>query len=102
TAGNYRRAQGRGILPGNVLGNKHKRPNQTEILLPGVSHRRQGAKASRKHCVPQKRFAEVVGCMAKGNDVGAEFARDLVDGAPSEATAEIAPVIGLLVDKPKR
>ncbi len=67
-----------------------------------IGDRRQRAQAAGEHGVAQERLAEIVGGVAEGDHVGAQFAADLVDGAAAEAAAQVAAVVGLVVEQAER
>jgi len=74
-------------------------PDDAEIALAGDGDGRQRADAAGIEDVTEELFAEIVGRVAEGNDIGAEAAGELVDGAAAEAAAEVAAVIGLVFEE---
>ena len=73
-----------------------------EIFIARVGDRRQCAHTSVNMRVAQKRLAKVVGGMSERDNIGAQPASDLIDGAPPKAAAKIATMIGLFFEQPQR
>lgn len=92
-------AEGGGVGAGDLLGDEDQRADEAELLVAGVGDGGQRAEASGEQGVAEEGFAEVVGGVAEGDDVGSEAADDLIDGAAAVAAAEVAAVIGLFVEE---
>src|SRR6185436_21017627 len=84
-----------------VFGDVYQGADQPEFLVSGISNSGEGAEAAREHCISQERFTEIVGCMAESDHVGAEAARNLIDGPAPVAAAQVASVVGLLFEQPE-
>ena len=98
-AGHDRNAFGFDVSAGDFLRDVDKRADEAEIALAGPGDGRQRAEAAGEEDVAEEGFAEIVGGVAEGDDVGVKAAGDLVDGAAAEAAAEVATVIGLLFEE---
>lgn len=90
------RGGGTGPGAGEVFGDVEEGADEAELTAAGPDDGRQGGEASGEHGVAEEGLAEVVGGVAEGDDVGAEFAGERVDGAAAEAAAKVAAVTGLL------
>ncbi len=100
-ARDHRRAERGGEGCGDVFGDVDERPDQPEVLFARVGDRRKSAQAAREHCISQQ-ITPIVGRVTERDDIRAEAAGDLVNGAPAVAATEIASVIGLLFEQPER
>ena len=73
--------------------------DQSEILLAGVSHRRKRLATARVHRVAQEGFAEVVGGVAEGDDVGIQTTHDFINCATAIAATFVAAVLRFGVEQ---
>ena len=72
-------------------------PYEAEVPVLGIGYGREGTERTSKHRVAEEGFAEIVGGVAKGDYVDIQALTNLVNGAAAEAGAEVAAMIGLLV-----
>lgn len=95
---------GGGTGPGarQVFGDVEQRADETELASAGPDDGRQGSQPPGEHGVAKEGLAEVVGSVPQGDDVGAEFARQRVDGAAPEPAAKVTAVIGLIGEQAER
>ena len=91
--------EGAGVVAGEVFRDEDEGADEAEVFLGGPGDGGHSAEAAVVHGVAEEGFAEVVGGVAEGDDVGAHLFADGVDGAAAEAAAEVATVAGLFFDE---
>ncbi len=87
------------VSAGDFFVDVDQRADQPEVVLARVRDGGKRTEAARVHDVAEEGFAEIVGCVAESDDVGTQFAADLVDGAAAEAAAHVAAVVGLFLEQ---
>ncbi len=98
-AGNDRNAEVGCVVAGDVLGDEDEGTDQAEIAITRVGDGRKRAQLAGEHGVAEQGFAEIVGGVAEGDDVGSEVLGDFIDRAAALARAEIAAVVGLFLEE---
>ena len=83
----------------HTLGHENQRPDQPELFVARVCHGRQRAQLAGEQRVAQQRLAEIVRGVAESDDIGPQSAHYLIHGAPAVAAAQVATVLGLVLEQ---
>lgn len=76
--------------------------DEAEVLLARVSNGGEGTEAARVHDVAKEGFAEVIGGMTEGDDVGTKLFADLIDRTAAETAAKVAAMVRLFFEQAER